>query len=216
VESKARCKVWAPTPVNMSKSPSGSPVYHYLAFAGQDAMVDIRNSTSFQTALQSIAQASGSGTELFNGKLVDWQGVYLWEHTVVNPDADDVLGSPIAPYGLLGTAITAGTTAIDITFGRPWPTPTCIARFFPGYDWSLGRGSDRRSRYHLLLPVDRQSAQRRPRTPARLASTATPAPATTATRSPSAATGNAARAQVADLAPRSRAAHHDPRQRRVG
>lgn len=134
VSAKARLQGLGARPADMSRSPSGSPVLHYLVFAGQDAMTNIRNSSSYQNALNQAAVRSNSENPQFSGKLVDWQGLFLWEHIIVNPDADDVQGSPIQPFGYLGTAITAGTGVIDITFGSA-ATNRHYASFFPGYDW---------------------------------------------------------------------------------
>jgi hypothetical protein len=133
VEAKARLQGLGARPVDMSKSKSGSPVMHYLAFIGQDALTDIRNSTSYQNALLQ-AQNRGDDNPLFSGKIVDWNGIYIWEHIVVTPDADDAIGSPIAPLGILGTAVTAATTVFDITASAT-NTKNLYFGFFDGYDW---------------------------------------------------------------------------------
>ena len=133
VSAKARLQGLGGRAVDMAKSSSGSMVMNYLAFVGQDAMTNIRNSSSYQNALSHAASKSDSNP-IFSGKLVDWQGLFLWEHIIVNPDADDVLGSPMQPYGVLGTAITAGTGVIDITFGSAATKPQ-YASFYAGYDW---------------------------------------------------------------------------------
>jgi len=143
VNAKARLQGQGARPVDMSKSPSGSPVMNYLAFVGQDAMTNIRNSSSYQNALNNAASKSNTDNPIFNGKLVDWQGLFLWEHIIVNPDADDVLGSPLQPYGVLDTAIAAGTTAIDILFGDgTHDTKPQYSSFYPGYDWIWVEGQD--------------------------------------------------------------------------
>ena len=134
VSAKARLQGLGGRPVDMSKSKSGSPVLNYLAFVGQDAMTNIRNSSSYQNSLNNAA-AKSNDNPIFSGKLVDWQGLFLWEHIIVNPDANDVLGSPIQPYGLLGLAITAGTTNLDILFGDGTSTKPQYSSFYPGYDW---------------------------------------------------------------------------------
>lgn len=133
VEGKARLSGLGARPVDMSKSKSGSPVLHYLAFIGQDALTDIRNSTSYQNALLQAADR-GDTNPLFSGKLVDWQGTYIWEHIIVDPDADDALGSPIAPKAKLGVAIAANNTAPLVKQSATNLLPLYFG-FFPGYDW---------------------------------------------------------------------------------
>lgn len=133
VDAKARLSGLGARPVDMTKSKSGSPVLHYLAFIGQDALVDIRNSTSYQNALLQ-AQTRGDDNPLFSGKLVDWQGMYIWEHIIVDADADDCMGSPIAPKAQLGVAITAGNTAPLIQQSATNTLPLYFG-FFDGYDW---------------------------------------------------------------------------------
>lgn len=130
----ARLKGQGGRPVNMTKSASGSPVHHYLAFICSDAMTDIRNSTSYQNALDAVAAADGTDSGMFTGELVDWQGIYLWEHVVVDPDADDVIGSPLAPKGILGVAVIPGTGQLTVHFGDDDPN-NLYSSFFPGYDW---------------------------------------------------------------------------------
>lgn len=133
-ECTARLKGQGGRAVNMSKSASGSPVHHYLAFIASDAMTDIKNSTSYQNAIEAVAAADGTDSGMFTGELVDWQGVYLWEHVVVDPDADDVIGSPLAPKGILGQAVTAATTVLTVHFGED-DAKNLYSSFFPGYDW---------------------------------------------------------------------------------
>lgn len=135
VSGKARLQGLGGRPVGLGKSPSGSPVHNFLAFIGQDAMTNIRNSSSYQNALNNAA-ARSADNPIFSGKLVDWQGLFLWEHIIVNPDADDALGSPMQPYGLLDTAIASGTTALDIRFGLgSTDSKPLYSGFYPGYDW---------------------------------------------------------------------------------
>lgn len=132
VEGKARLQGLGARAVDMTKSKSGSPVLHYLAFIGQDALTDIRNSTSYQNALLNARERSEENP-LFSGKLVDWQSTYIWEHIVVDPDADDAQGSPISPKAQLGVAITAGTAVFDCK--QSTNTKPLYFGFFPGYDW---------------------------------------------------------------------------------
>jgi hypothetical protein len=122
---------------------SGAPIYRYLAFVGQDAMQDIRNSQSYQNAMLQAAERSVDKNPLFSGALPDWQGMLFWEHTVVDPDTNDAIGSPIAPKAILGgtgavgspTAISAGTTTFNVLGGDGTNALCEYFRDFPGFDY---------------------------------------------------------------------------------
>lgn len=135
VDAKARAQGQLARPTDVIKSPSGSPVNRYLAFIGQDALTDIRNSTSYQAALAN-AQTRGDSNPLFNGKLVDWNSIAIWEHIIGDPDADDCIGSPLAPKAILGVAITAADTTFILKSGDDGANTLPIYfRDFPGYDY---------------------------------------------------------------------------------
>lgn len=131
-QAQARARGLGAQPVGITTSKSGSELQRYIAFAVQDAMSEIRNSSTY---LQAIQYAANRGDEnpQFNGRLVDWNGIGLFEHTVVSPDSDDWKGDPLAPQAVLGVAITAATTAFDIQASTN--TKNLYFGFFPGYDW---------------------------------------------------------------------------------
>lgn len=136
VESMARLQGQGARPIDISKSKSGSPVHRFLAFIAQNAMVDIRNSSSYQQALLHAANKDSNLNPIFSGKLVDWNGISLWEHIVVNADSDDALGSPLTPIARLGAAITAADTTFILKGGRDGTnTLSEYFRDFPGYDY---------------------------------------------------------------------------------
>src|SRR5204863_7828153 len=111
------------------------PIYRYLAFIGQDAMQDIRNSQSYQNALLQAAERSVDRNPLFTGALPDWQGMLFWEHTVVDPDTNDAIGSPIAPKAVLGAEVTA-TNAGFLVKGGDGNNALCeYFGDFPGFDY---------------------------------------------------------------------------------
>jgi hypothetical protein len=135
-EAKARIQGVGGRETGVVKSPSGSRVLRYLVFAGQDAMVDIRNSTSYQSALLHAATKGSDKNELFSGKLVDWNALALWEHIVVDPDADDAIGSPLAPKARLGVAVTAADTTFILKSGEDGTnTLPEYFRDFNGFDY---------------------------------------------------------------------------------
>lgn len=138
-QSKAMLSGIGGRPVDMSKSSSGSDVLKFLVFTGQDHMASVRDSASWQTAITN-AGVRGDANPQFSGKLVDWNGMYVFEHQiVVQANLNDWLGSPIQPFGVLSTAITPATTALDIKFGKSGNTNTTklYSAFFPGYAFKM-------------------------------------------------------------------------------
>jgi len=138
VQAQARARNLGARPVAVSRSKSGSPFQRYIAFATQDAMTEIRNSSAYLTAIANAAARSDENPN-FSGKLLDWSGVGLWEHTVVQPDSDDWMGSPLNPIARLGVAITSGTSTFDIQSSAT-NTKNLYYGFFPGYDWKWTEG----------------------------------------------------------------------------
>jgi N4-gp56 family major capsid protein len=132
-QAQARARGIGAQPVGITKSKSGSELQRYIAFCTQDAMSEIRNSSTFITAMQTASARSDDNPQ-FSGRLVDWNGVALFEHTVVSPDSDDWKGSPLAPYAVLGVEITAASTAFDIKVSST-NTKNLYFGFFEGYDW---------------------------------------------------------------------------------
>lgn len=137
VSGKARLQGLGGKPTGLIKSASGSPVYRYLAFAGQDALTDVRNSNSYQNAILQ-AMTRSDENPAFSGRLLDWQGIGIWEHTIVDPDADDTIGSPIAPKAILGVAIPSATTTVAIQASTS--TKPRYFQDFPGYDYQWVEG----------------------------------------------------------------------------
>jgi hypothetical protein len=154
VQAQARARALGARPVGITKSKSGSPLQRYIAFAVQDAMTEIRNSSAYITALQNAASRSEENPA-FSGKLLDWNGIGLWEHTVVQPDADDWMGSPLAPMAKLGVEITSATAAFDIQSSAT-NTKSLYYGFFRGYDWKWTEGQtaapDSATYYAWIIP----------------------------------------------------------------
>lgn len=135
VEAKARLQGRGARAIETKKMKSGAPIHRFLAFIGQDAMTNIRNSQSYQNAMLQAAERSIEKNPLFSGALPDWQGMLFWEHMVVDPDTNDAVGSPIAPKAVLGEAIAPGTTAVTVKGGDGTNTLCEYFRDFPGFDY---------------------------------------------------------------------------------
>jgi len=160
VNAKSRANTLGARPISISKSASGSPVQRYIAFATQNAMQEIRNSSGFITA-SAYAAERGESNPNFSGRLLDWNGIGLWEHFVVTPDADDVLGSPMEPLMKLGVAIADSTGRFDIKSSAT-NTKNLYSSYFPGYDWKWteeqAAAPDSTVYYAWILPQDGANA----------------------------------------------------------
>ena len=154
-EASARARGNGAREVGITTSKSGSKLQRYIMIAVQDAMTSIRNSSAYMTAVQTAAARSDDNPQ-FSGRLIDWNGICLFEHTVVNPDADDVMGSPLAP--LLKTKVAIAND--DATFaikGSATNTANLYTSYFPGYDWQWVEGqasnADSSTHYAWIIPT---------------------------------------------------------------
>lgn len=131
-EARGRALALGANPIKIGKSESGSELQQLLCFGTQDAFQSIRNSSAWTNAIQNAA-ARSTDNPAFSGRLLNWNAMHLWEHTVVNQDADDYIGSAMQPLAKLGVAVSAGTTTFDIQASTS--TLPLYFQFFPGYDW---------------------------------------------------------------------------------
>lgn len=95
---------------------SGQKLAGYKFVGLGEAMTNLRNSTQYRDAAAN-AQVRGDTNTIFQGGLVKIDGNVIVEVNPPDHDMEAAIGSPLAPRAFLGTAITAGTTAIDITGG---------------------------------------------------------------------------------------------------
>jgi hypothetical protein len=129
-------------PFMVSRNKHGSPVYSYMAYIPDVAMVDIRNSSTYDSALRHAADRGGDNP-VFNGRLLDWQGVGLFEHITIDPDWDDKLSDPLAPRAVLGVPL--GLLPQDAETERflvvnPNNTKSRYFEWFPGYAYQWWEG----------------------------------------------------------------------------
>lgn len=140
-------------PISLSKSGEGSIIPRYLVFATDIALADVRSNETFQLAQQN-AGVRGDANPLFSGRLVDWQNLGWFEHHIIEPDADDCVGSPLAPWMKTAVAFGANTpnpiTGDGATVCRILSSAdnfkNLYAQDFPGYRYKwfegLSDGSD--------------------------------------------------------------------------
>jgi hypothetical protein len=137
-------------PFMVSRNKHGSPVYSYMAYIPDVAMVDIRNSSTYDSALRYAADRGGDNP-IFNGRLLDWQGIGLFEHITIDPDWDDKLSDPLAPRAVLGANAgfgvdTAGTLKLrcaSVVDGVSQNPRSRYFEWFPGfkYEWWEGQAA---------------------------------------------------------------------------
>lgn len=108
VSASGYAKRMGAKPISISKSKEGSDIPRYLVFATDVALADVRTNETYQLA-QMHAAERGENNPLFNGRLTDWQNLGWWEHHIIDPDADDTVGSPLAPRMVTAVAFGANT-----------------------------------------------------------------------------------------------------------
>lgn len=87
----------------------GSPVYKPMVYIPDAAIASIKNSSSYEQAALHAAK-QGDDNPLFSGKLLDWNGVGLFEHASVDPESDQI-ADPLAPRATLSTAFGVDSAA---------------------------------------------------------------------------------------------------------
>lgn len=113
VEARARLQTMGAKPLMRNMSKSGCPVDKYLVFATAQAMLNIRNDSSFANAIVANADTRGDQNALFSGEILSWQGNPFYEFPVTDQDWDDFLGGPLiakAKIGYLASTVTAENT----------------------------------------------------------------------------------------------------------
>jgi hypothetical protein len=98
---------------------------------------------------------------VFNGRLLDWQGVGLFEHITIDPDWDDKLSDPLAPRAKLGVDVGVDGSAGDRKLVVNASNQRCrYFEWFPGYkyEWWEGQALDASwtSFYAALTHVDKE------------------------------------------------------------
>ncbi len=96
----------------MVKSKQGSPVYKPLVYIPDAAIASIKNSTSYETAATFGGDQDNESNAMFSGKLLDWNGVGLFEHVSVDPEGDQA-ADPLAPRALQGVAFGSNSAIGD-------------------------------------------------------------------------------------------------------
>lgn len=116
-----------------------SPVYSCMAYIPDVAMTSIRLSPAYENALLHAAGQNDTNP-LFSGRLLDWNGIGLFEHIAVDAEFD-VLGDPLAPRAILGTGFGVDSAAGDCKLiSDSTDTKTPFFHFFGGYAYEFWEG----------------------------------------------------------------------------
>ncbi|MFZ4695824.1 MAG: DUF4043 family protein [Verrucomicrobiia bacterium] len=101
----------------------------FILVAVGEGLVALRNSAAYLQALQ-YAGIRGADNVIFKGGYVDVDGHIVREFVPVDHDGYGAIGSAMNPKAVLGVAITAGSSAVDITAGG---SATAAALLKPKY-----------------------------------------------------------------------------------
>lgn len=100
----------------------GSPVYKPMVYIPDAAIASIKNSSSYEQAAMHGGARSNEENPLFSGKLLDWNGVGLFEHASVDPE-NDQCADPLAPRATLRS--DSSYTGFGVNSSNS-PTATCV------------------------------------------------------------------------------------------
>lgn len=141
-KAKARATMNGAAPITKLRSRFGTIVHGYLCFATEEAMFGVRDHTGYQNALQHAGER-GDANPLFTGRLVPYNGVHYFEHHVVNPGWNDIIGSPLAPRARLrvgfGVDSASGDCILKAGTGSG-STTNLYFQDFLGYDYLFTEG----------------------------------------------------------------------------
>lgn len=131
------------TPFKIGHNKHRSPVYSCMAYIPDVAMTSLRLHQSYENALIGAA-ARSDDNPMYSGRLLDWQGIGLFEHISVDAEYD-VLADPLAPRAVLGKAFKLGDPLADcVLISDPNDTQTRFFEWFGGYkyEWWEGQADD--------------------------------------------------------------------------
>lgn len=137
VEGKARLTTLGAKPLVRNITKNGYPIDKYLVFGCAEAMLPIRNDSSFQTAI-SNADTRGEGNALFTGELLNWQGNPFFELPVTDQDWDDFKGGPMIAKAVVSTEAKP-TTATPKLIVNASNTLSRYFQWWDGYEFVFNR-----------------------------------------------------------------------------
>lgn len=101
----------------------------YMLVAPKAALTVLKQDAGYQSMIAS-AGTRGAMNPYFSGEFTDLDGVLIKDRNVLDHDGIGAIGSPLNPRARLGTAISAGTTVVDITGGGAATSASVWKHFF--------------------------------------------------------------------------------------
>lgn len=95
---------------------NGNPVHRFGVLATSQAMFSLEADDDYKTMLEAAGNR-GDTNYLFTGGYPDVRGNYFMKFNPIRHDGTGPIGCPLAPEAVLGIAITAGTSVIEVTGG---------------------------------------------------------------------------------------------------
>lgn len=125
-------------PAKIDEDPNGNPINKYILVAVNEALVTMKQSSDYKQAMRE-AQPREKVNPLFKGGFVELDGHIVKKFTPLDHDGRGPVGSAMNAKALLGTAIAAGNSAVDITGGgnstNAAITTAKYFEFFPLYTY---------------------------------------------------------------------------------
>lgn len=135
---RARLNTLGATPLMKDLSKTGCPVQKFMLFAGDNAMLPIRNSgTLFSTAEN--ADVRGANNANFTGELLDWQGNSFYEFPISDMAWDDYKGGPLLAKAKVTVAAAPGTAGGPKLIVNADNTKSRYFQWFDGYQFQFSR-----------------------------------------------------------------------------
>lgn len=125
------------------RNKNGSPVYKPMVYIPDAAIASIKNSNSYEQAAIHGGDEGNDANAMFSGKLLDWNGVGLFEHVSVDPENDQV-ADPLAPRAVLSTGFGVDTAAASCVLkSHATDTATPYMAWMGGYayEWYEGQSA---------------------------------------------------------------------------
>lgn len=99
--ARARLQTLGAKPLMRNTAKIGCPIDKYLIFGTDTAMLNIRNDSSFNTAISHADNRGAGQNALFTGEILSWQGNPFYEFPVTDQDWDDFKGGPLIQKAVL-------------------------------------------------------------------------------------------------------------------
>ena len=136
ISARSQLEPMGGRPAMVGKDAAGNDINRYLVVGTTPGLYSLEVDPDYKDALKE-AGGSGSSNPLFKGGFVDVGGNVIKKFNPIDHDGAGAVGSPFNPRAFLGTAVTAGTAAFNVTGGGSAANAAKTAKkyfkFFSGY-----------------------------------------------------------------------------------